>query len=230
MTGKPPDVRVLVVDDQQLIRDGIASMLDIQEGVVVVGTAQNGQDAIEQAVSLKPDIVLMDIHMPVMDGIAAAEKLRHQLPESQVVMLTTFDDESYIIRSLQAGACGYLLKDIAVDDLAQAVKLANAGVYQLAPEVAGKLVGNLKSAERSRDIKSLEIDLTKRELEVLNLIASGATNREIAGQLFVSEGTVKNHVSNILNRLGLRDRMQAAIFAIENGLVSRADDSHAGES
>jgi len=224
------DVRVLVVDDQQLIRDGIASMLDVQDGIAVVGTAKNGQDAIDQAASLKPDIILMDIHMPIMDGMAATEKLRRQLPDSQVVMLTTFDDESYIIRSLQAGACGYLLKDIPVDDLAQAVKLAHAGVYQLAPEVAGKLVGNLKTAEPSNSPGSLEIDLTKRELEVLNLLASGATNREIAGQLFVSEGTVKNHVSNILNRLGLRDRMQAAIFAIEHGLVSRVDGSHSGES
>jgi len=224
MTSTPSNVRVLVVDDQQLIRDGIASMLDIQDGVAVVGTAKNGQDAMEQAASLKPDIVLMDIHMPVMDGITATEKMRHQFPDSQVVMLTTFDDESYIIRSLQAGACGYLLKDIPVDDLAQAVKLAHAGVYQLAPEIAGKLVGNLKASNQSRVIKSSEIDLTKRELEVLGLIAGGATNREIAEQLFVSEGTVKNHVSNILSRLGLRDRMQAAIFAIEHGLISHADN------
>ncbi|HKI52962.1 MAG TPA: response regulator transcription factor [Anaerolineales bacterium] len=223
MTSKATDVRVLVVDDQQLIRDGIASMLDVQDGVVVVGTAKNGQDAIDQAMSLKPNIVLMDIHMPIMDGIAATEKMCLQLPDSQVVMLTTFDDESYIIRSLQAGACGYLLKDIPVHDLARAVKLAHAGVYQLAPEVAGKLVGNLKAAGKSKTLDISGIDLTKRELEVLNLIASGATNREIAEQLFVSQGTVKNHVSSILNRLGLRDRMQAALFAIEHGLVSHTN-------
>ena len=223
MTSKATDVRVLVVDDQQLIRDGIASMLDVQDGVVVVGTAKNGQDAIDQAMSLKPNIVLMDIHMPIMDGIAATEKVCLQLPDSQVLMLTTFDDESYIIRSLQAGACGYLLKDIPVHDLARAVKLAHAGVYQLAPEVAGKLVGNLKAAGKSKTLDISGIDLTKRELEVLNLIASGATNREIAEQLFVSQGTVKNHVSSILNRLGLRDRMQAALFAIEHGLVSHTN-------
>ncbi|HAV77038.1 MAG TPA: DNA-binding response regulator [Anaerolineae bacterium] len=223
MTNKPPDVQVLVVDDQQLIREGIASMLDVQEGVSVVGTAKNGQDAAEQAASFKPDIILMDIHMPVMDGISATESIRRQLPDVQVVMLTTFDDESYIIRSLQAGACGYLLKDIPVRDLAQAVKLAHAGVYQLAPEIAGKLVGNLHSAGKPINNKSADIDLTEREFEVLNLVATGLTNREIAEQLFVSEGTVKNHVSNILNRLGLRDRMQAALFAIENNLVSRLD-------
>lgn len=224
MIDTPPDVRVLVVDDQQLIRDGIASMLDVQTGVAVVGTAKNGQEAIEQAVALAPDIILMDIHMPVMDGIAATERLRRQLPDSQIVMLTTFDDEAYVIRSLQAGACGYLLKDIAVNDLAQAVKLAHAGVYQLAPEIAGKLVGSLKVGDQPKAPEPSDIDLTKRELEVLNLIANGATNREIAGQLFVSEGTVKNHVSNILNRLGLRDRMQAALFAIEHNLVSRSRD------
>lgn len=218
-------VRVLVVDDQQLIRDGIASMLDIQPGVVVVGTAKNGQEALEQASALAPDIILMDIHMPVMNGIEATLKLRQQIPESQVVMLTTFDDESYIIRSLQAGACGYLLKDIAVDELAQAIKLAHAGVYQLAPEIAGKLVGNLMVKSQPKAPKPSEFGLTKRELEVLNLIARGATNREIAEQLFVSQGTVKNHVSSILNRLGLRDRMQAALFAIENSLAARSDES-----
>lgn len=221
----PPDVRVLIVDDQQLIRDGIASMLDVQEGILVAGTAKNGQEAIEKAVDLVPDIILMDIHMPIMDGIAATEKLRRQLPDCQVVMLTTFDDEAYIIRSLQAGACGYLLKDIPVSDLAQAVKLANAGVYQLAPEIAGKLVNNLKFEGLSKVSDTPEYGLTKRELDVLGLIATGATNREIADQLFVSEGTVKNHVSNILNRLGLRDRIQAAIFAIENNLASKSGDS-----
>jgi len=221
MKEKTSDVRVLVVDDQQLIRDGIASMLDVQTGISVAGTAKNGQDAIEQAMKLTPDVILMDIHMPVMDGISATENLRRELPGSQVVMLTTFDDDEYIIRSLQAGACGYLLKDIPVHDLAQAVKLAHAGVYQLAPEIAGKLVGNLKMRDKSKTIESSTYDLTKRELEVLSLIATGATNREIAEKLFVSEGTVKNHVSNILNRLGLRDRMQAAIFAIEHNLVSQ---------
>jgi len=218
----PSDVRVLVVDDQQLIRDGIASVLDVQAGVTVVGAAKNGQDAIELAATLTPDIILMDIHMPVMDGIAATEILRQQLPDCQVVMLTTFDDEAYIIRSLQAGACGYLLKDIPVGDLAQAVKLAHAGVYQLAPEIAGKLVNKVESHPKKSE--NPEHELTKREMEVLSLIATGATNREIAEQLFVSEGTVKNHVSNILSRLGLRDRIQAAIFAIEHNLVQRPND------
>ena len=212
-------LRVLVVDDQQLIREGIAAVLNIQEGISVVGTATNGEEAVAQAEALAPDLILMDVRMPVMDGIEATERVRHRLPDCQVVMLTTFDDDEYIVRSLRAGACGYLLKDIPAGDLAQAVRLAHSGIYQLAPEVAGKLVGAFEEASaRTEAAERIKNDLTKRELEVLRLLSTGATNAEIAEQLVVSEGTVKNHVSNILGRLGLRDRTQAAIYAIENNL------------
>lgn len=214
------DITVLVVDDQRLVREGIASLLDIQDGVHVVGTAINGKQALEHALSLKPDVVLMDVRMPVMDGIAAATHLHDDLPDCKVVMLTTFDDDEYIIKSLQAGAVGYLLKDIPAADLAQAVRLAHAGIYQLAPSVAGKLIGQqLASPATSAASLPPDIDLTERELEVLKWIATGATNREIAEQLYVSEGTVKNHVSSILSRLDLRDRIQAALFAHEHGLA-----------
>ena len=213
------EIRLLVVDDQQLIREGIASVLDIQEGITVVGTATNGEEAVAQAEALAPDLILMDVHMPVMDGIEATERVRNRHPDCQVVMLTTFDDDEYIIRSLQAGACGYLLKDIPADDLAEAVRLAHSGVYQLSPEVAGKLVGAFEEVSaRTEAAERVKHDLTPRELEVLRLLSTGATNAEIAEQLVVSEGTVKNHVSNILGRLGLRDRTQAAIYAIENSL------------
>jgi len=216
------DISVLIVDDQRLVREGIASLLNIQPGINVVGTAMNGQEAVDMAKKLTPDVILMDVHMPVMDGIAATIQIRHQSPNCQVLMLTTFDDEEYIVRSLQAGAIGYLLKDIPADDLAQAVKLIHAGIYQLDPAVAGVLVGQL-SADRSniQDSSMVTVaqhNLTERELEVLKLIATGMTNREIAAALSVSEGTVKNHVSNILSSLGLRDRIQAAIFAYENHL------------
>lgn len=216
-------IRVLVVDDQRLVREGIASLLDIQEGVAVVGTAVDGQEAVEKATELSPDIVLMDVRMPVMDGIAAARQIRRQHPECQVLMLTTFDDEEYVIRSLQAGASGYLLKDIPAEDLAQAIRLTHAGIYQLSPTVAGKLIGQLGArvetpAPPSADVAATH-NLTERELEVLRLIATGATNREIADQLVVSEGTVKNHVSSILSRLGLRDRIQAALYAHEHDLI-----------
>ena len=221
-------VRVLVVDDQQLMRDGLASLLSIQEGIEVVGTAANGQAAIEQAATLSPDIVLMDIRMPVLDGIAATTQMRRLLP-CQVLMLTTFDDEEYIVKALIAGACGYLLKDIPARDLAQAIRLAHRGIYQLDPSIAGKLVGALTSATRpvEKTISSPAANddlsaLTEREIEVLRLIATGATNREIAQELVISEGTVKNHVSNILAGLGLRDRTQAAIYARENNLIVSA--------
>lgn len=220
------NISVLVVDDQRLVREGIASLLDIQDGVQVVGQAVNGQDAVKTAVSLHPDIILMDIRMPIMDGITATQQIRQQLPNCQVLMLTTFDDEEYIVKSLQAGAVGYLLKDIPAAELAQAVRLAHTGIYQLAPSIAGKLIGRLDDAPPappkptvSSNAPTNDDNLTNRELEVLRLIATGATNREIANELVVSEGTVKNHVSNILSRLGLRDRIQAAVYAYEHNLM-----------
>lgn len=227
-----PHVRVLVVDDQQLMRDGIASLLSIQEGIEVAGTAADGQEAIERALALTPDVILMDIRMPVMDGITAAGQIRRQLPGCQVLMLTTFDDEEYIVKALIAGASGYLLKDIPAADLARAIQLAHRGIYQLEPSIAGKLVGALRGSGRSPSTPAASsnragaaplpeelANLTEREREVLHLIATGATNREIAEQLVISEGTVKNHVSHILNCLGLRDRTQAAIYAREHNLV-----------
>jgi len=217
------DVTVLVVDDQRLIREGIASLLDIQEGVEVVGQAVNGQEAIEKAVALSPDVILMDVRMPILDGIAATAQIQHRLPECQVLMLSTFDDEEYIVKSLHAGAVGYLLKDIPAVQLAQAVRLAHAGIYQLEPSVAGKLVGMLKfdpgANQAAMPAPPSDHDLTARELEVLRLIASGSTNREIADTLVISEGTAKNHVSNILSRLGLRDRTQAALYAYQHRLI-----------
>jgi DNA-binding NarL/FixJ family response regulator len=225
--GPQTNVRVLVVDDQRLIREGIASLLSIQEGIEVVGTAEDGQAAIDQALALAPDVILMDVRMPAMDGVTATAALARELPASQVLMLTTFDDEEYIVKALQAGAKGYLLKDIPVSDLAQAIQLTHTGIYQLDPSVAGKLISAFQrvdlisersSGEAVSGQPSLEA-LTDREREVLRLIATGATNREIAAQLVVSEGTVKNHVSNILSRLGLRDRTQAAIYARDHHLT-----------
>jgi len=216
------EVTILVVDDQRLVREGVASLLELQEGVRIVGQAVNGQEAIEQAVALAPDVILMDVRMPVMDGIAATGEIRRRAPGCQVIMLTTFDDDEYIIKSLRAGAVGYLLKDIPAAHLAQAARLAKAGIYQLEPSVAGKLVGMLNISQPeplSAGSNSLEHDLTEREVEVLRLIGTGATNREIADRLVVSEGTVKNHVSSILSRLSLRDRTQAALYAHEHGLT-----------
>ena len=226
------DVMVLIVDDQRLIREGISSLLALQDGISVVGTAVNGQEAIHKAKTLQPDVVLMDVRMPVMDGIAATSQLKQTQPACEILMLTTFDDDDYVIKSLQAGASGYLLKDIPASDLAQAIKLAYAGIYQLDTAVAGKLVGALSQPKKETapvgsitepvevtDPTGATHDLTERELEVLRLIATGATNREIADTLVVSEGTVKNHVSSILSRLGLRDRTQAALYAHQHHLI-----------
>jgi DNA-binding NarL/FixJ family response regulator len=207
-------MKVLVVDDQRLIRDGIASLLDIQDGIEVVGTAVDGRDAIEKTLALEPDVVLMDVRMPEMDGVEAVAVLRQKAPGTRVVMLTTFDDEEYVVQALRAGAAGYLLKDLPSHELAAAVKLAHAGVAQFDPAALARLTNAL-----SRPAVPEDLDLTSREIEVLRLVAAGATNREIAGRLYLSVGTVKNHVSRILNRLNLRDRTQAAIYARDHGLL-----------
>lgn len=219
-------VRVLVADDQQLIRDGIASLLAIQPGIEVVGTARDGQEAVDKAVALAPDVVLMDVRMPGCDGTQAAALVRRELPACQVVMLTTFDDEQYVVAALRAGAAGYLLKDLPATELASALRLAHAGIAQFGAQAAERLASALAGhqAPAPGDVSgttpgALEPPLTAREADVLRLVARGATNREIAARLFLSEGTVKNHISRILARLSLRDRTQAAIYARDRGLI-----------
>ncbi|WP_328371364.1 response regulator transcription factor [Streptomyces sp. NBC_00445] len=216
MSEEPTTVRVLVVDDQQLIRDGIASLLSIRPGITVVGTAVNGREAIEKAVELRPDVVLMDVRMPELDGVEAVAVLRDRAPECRVVMLTTFDDEEYVVQALRAGASGYLLKDLPADELAHAIRLAHAGVTQLDSSVAGRLAAALPPPA---PVPAPVVALSPREIDILRLVARGRTNREIATQLFLSEGTVKNHISRILSRLALRDRTQAALRAHELGLL-----------
>ncbi|GAA0474000.1 response regulator transcription factor [Paractinoplanes deccanensis] len=216
MTGAE-SVRVLVVDDQALVREGIASLLGIEPGIAVVGTAEDGREAVEAALRTEPDVVLMDVRMPVLDGVRAAELIRERLPSCRVLMLTTFDDEEYVLSALRAGTSGYLLKNLPARELAQAVRLAHAGVEQHDAAAIRRLATALdRDGHRPPAPRP---DLTGREFEVLRLIARGDTNREIAAQLYVSEGTVKNHVSHILSRLGLRDRVQAVIYARENGLA-----------
>jgi DNA-binding NarL/FixJ family response regulator len=214
-------VRVLVADDQQLIRDGIASLLGIQPGITVVGTASDGAQAVEKALALAPDVILMDVRMPGTDGVLAAAQVRRELPACRVIMLTTFDDEDYVVRALRAGAVGYLLKDLPAAELASAVRMAHAGVAQFGAQAVGRLASALArhpaGVEAERGVVGQP--LTAREVDVLRLIARGATNREIATRLYLSEGTVKNHISRILTRLALRDRTQAAIYARDHGLL-----------
>jgi DNA-binding NarL/FixJ family response regulator len=202
-------VRVFVVDDQDLVREGIGALLGLQPGIEVVGSACDGAEAVADAPAARPDVILMDVRMPNLDGVAATTALRRLLPECRIVMLTTFDDDEYVTRALQAGAVGYLLKNMPAADLAAAVRLAHAGVSQLDASITPRLVAAQPVPDR----------LTSRETDVLRHIAAGASNREIASQLHLSEGTVKNHISRILQRLGLRDRTQAAIYAKDNDLL-----------
>ncbi|MER6957518.1 MULTISPECIES: response regulator transcription factor [unclassified Streptomyces] len=210
-------VRVLVVDDQRLIRDGIASLLSIRPGIEVVGTAVDGRDAVAKTLEREPDVVLMDVRMPTMDGVEAVAVLRDRAPECRVVMLTTFDDEEYVVQALRAGAHGYLLKDLPAEELARAVRLAHAGVTQLDSSVARRLTAFLPHPESAAEAPA--VSLSPRETDILRLVAHGHTNREIAARLYLSEGTVKNHVSRILKRLALRDRTQAALRARDLGLL-----------
>jgi DNA-binding NarL/FixJ family response regulator len=215
------EIKVLVVDDQSLVREGIASLLAIQPGINILGTAENGQEAVQFVQHNQPDVILMDIRMPEMDGIAAAEIILKENPSQIILMLTTLEDDEYIVKSLKTGAKGYLLKDMLAADLAQAVRSAHRGVFQMAPSVAGRLVdlSNEKNIESQNDEHAERIaELTPREIDVLKLIATGATNKVIAQELYLSEGTVKNIVSNIFSHLGTHDRVQTAIIAIHNGL------------
>jgi DNA-binding NarL/FixJ family response regulator len=213
-------IRVLIVDDQLLMRDGLASLLSIQPGIEVVGTADNGEEAIAAVGDLLPDVVLMDVRMPVMDGIEATAEIHRQFPIIKVLMLTTFDDEAYVTGALRAGAFGYVLKNTPAFDLAQAIQMAQRGMVQLDPSAADKVAKMIGGSPMSgnMDADNPLTNLTERETEVLRLVVQGASNREIADKLVITEGTVKSHISNILNRLDARDRTQAAVIAVKHGL------------
>ncbi|MGD1912698.1 MAG: response regulator [Rivularia sp. (in: cyanobacteria)] len=208
-------VRLLLVDDQEIIRQGIKSLLESQSDFEVVGIAGNGKQAISQVEALHPDMVLMDVRMPIMDGIAATKAIIKQFPKVKILILTTFDDDEYISEGMKYGAKGYLLKDTPLEPLANAIRLVNAGHTHLGPGLFEKIItGTHETATAKNPTPPHELqEITPREKEVLCLIASGASNREIAEKLFISERTVKNHVTSILTRLNLRDRTQAAIFA-----------------
>ena len=204
-------IRILLVDDQSIVREGLASLLETQSDLEIVGEAENGKIAIERSLVLKPDIILMDIRMPVMDGVAAIRILTKQAPEIKILVLTTFDDDEYVTQAMTCGAKGYLLKDTPSAELAQAIRAVNLGYTQLGPGLFEKALA--ANSQTSTNIPSELTELTSREKEVLQLIAKGYNNREIAAELYITERTVKNHVNSILRRLNLRDRTQAAIFA-----------------
>jgi DNA-binding NarL/FixJ family response regulator len=216
-------IRVLLVDDQTLFREGLGTLLSVQRDIQVVGEAANGADAVVRAQSARPDVVLMDAQMPVLDGIAATRQLRATCPDARVIMLTTFDDDESVFEGLRAGAVGYLLKDTPSEKLIEAIRAAARGESFLQPSVAAKVVAEfarLAAPTNRTETRSRAPDaLSEREVEILRLLAQGFSNREIADKLFITEGTVKNHVSNILAKLNVRDRTQAVLKAKENGWV-----------
>jgi len=214
-------VRVLLVDDQRLMREGLRILLELEPDIEVVGEAEDGQAALEAYAVLRPDVVLMDIRMPGMDGVEATRRLRDRWPEARVIILTTFDDDAYVFEGLRAGALGYLLKDVSGAELAEAVRTVAAGGALIEPSVARKVVAEFAriAPPSHRAGEGLPEPLSEREREVLRLLAQGLTNREIAARLFLAEGTVKNYVTAILQKLGVRDRTQAALRARELGLI-----------
>lgn len=208
-------IKVLLVDDQNLIRQGLRALLELEPDLEIVGEAENGEQAIKLSEQLQPDVILMDIRMPIMDGVAATREIQKYFPDIKILVLTTFDDDEYVKAALENGAMGYLLKDTPSEELAVAIRAVYKGYTQLGPGIVKKLVTQFSTFTPTPlpSVPPSLAELTPREKEVLRLIAVGANNREIAQQLYISEGTVKNHVTNILNRLNLRDRTQAAIIA-----------------
>jgi len=221
MTAGPAPIRVLVVDDQDLVRSGFCVILDAADGITVVGEAANGEAAVSQVAARGPDVVLMDIRMPGMDGLEATRLITGgPAAAPKVVMLTTFDLDEYVYEALRAGASGFLLKDSPRHDLIAAVRAAAAGDAMLAPTVTRRLIEAFaRRPPETAPAPSRLASLTARERDVLLMMARGRSNAEIAKGLFVSEATVKTHVGNLLAKLGLRDRVQAVILAYETGLV-----------
>jgi DNA-binding NarL/FixJ family response regulator len=220
----PDPIRVLVVDDQELVRSGFCVILDAADGITVVGEAANGEAAVSQVAAHEPDVVLMDIRMPGMDGLEATRLITGGPAGPKVVMLTTFDLDDYVYEALRAGASGFLLKDSPRHDLIAAVRAAAAGDALLAPSVTRRLIEAFaRRPPETSPSPSRLASLTARERDVLLLLARGRSNAEIAAALFVSEATVKTHVGNLLAKLGLRDRVQAVILAYETGIVVPGD-------
>jgi NarL family two-component system response regulator LiaR len=214
-------ITLLITDDHVLVRQGIRTFLELQPDLTVVGEADSGEAGVRMAAELVPDVVLMDLVMPGMGGVEATRQLKQVSPRSQIIVLTSYHEDEYIFPALRAGALSYVLKDVGPDELAETVRKAARGESVLHPRVASRVVQELQG--RKRDTPNLFTDLSNRELDVLRLIADGRSNAEIADILIISEKTVKSHVSNILGKLHMMDRTQAAVFAWQQGLVARRD-------
>ena len=221
-------IRTIVVDDQALVRTGFAMILNSQDDIEVVGEAGNGREAIEAVARHQPDVVLMDIRMPEMDGIEATRRLTADpTSAARVLILTTFDTDEYVFRALQAGASGFVLKDIPAEDLAAAVRVLAGGDALLAPSITRRLIAEFAQAAARAPVEVVDLSaLTDREQEILGLVGRGLSNAEIADELVIGAATVKSHVSNLLGKLSLRDRVQAVVFAHEHGLMERRGSDH----
>ena len=217
----PETIRILLVDDQRLMREGLHILLELEPDLKIAGEADSGEAALKAYAELQPDVVLMDVRMPGMDGVEATWRMRERWPAARIVILTTFDDDEYVFEGLRAGALGYLLKDVSGHDLAAAVRTVAAGGALIQPSVAAKVLAEfarIAPPARPADAGLAEA-LSAREVEILRLLTDGLSNREIATRLCLAEGTVKNYVTDILGKLGARDRTQAAIRARELGLI-----------
>ncbi len=214
-------IRLMLVDDQRLMRDGLRTILELEPDLEVVGEAENGAAALTVCPKIQPDVVLMDIRMPQMDGVAATRQLCEQYPAAKIIILTTFDDNEYVFEGLRAGALGYLLKDVSGNELAEAIRTVSSGGSMIEPSVARKVVAEFArlAAPSPRKAAQMLEPLSDREIEILQSVAQGLTNKEIAKLLYLAEGTVKNYVSSILQKIEARDRTQAAIRARELGLL-----------
>ncbi|NWJ48184.1 MAG: response regulator transcription factor [Chloroflexi bacterium] len=210
-------VKVLIVDDHAVVRQGLITFLELQDEIEVVGEASNGKEALQKVKELHPDVVLMDLVMPVMDGLTAIKEIKLMRPETEVIALTSFADDEKVFTAIRSGATGYLLKDVQPQDLVKAVLAAERGEVQLHPEVAKKLMHEVLAPPKEAD--AIE-ELTEREREVLGLLGKGMSNKEIARDLSVSEKTVKAHVSSILNKLNLPGRTHAALYAVKRGIAA----------
>jgi DNA-binding NarL/FixJ family response regulator len=214
-------LRVLIVDDHALFRRGLQMVLQQEEDIEVVGEAADGAEAIEQAVELMPDVVLMDVRMPKRSGIEATQQIRDSLPHAKILMLTISDEEQDLYEAIKAGASGYLLKEISIEEVADAIRSVWAGQSRISPSMASKLLSEFAAMSKRADERQQvpAPRLTEREMEVLRLVAQGLNNRDIAAQLFISENTVKNHIRNILEKLHLHSRMEAVVYAVREKLL-----------
>jgi len=212
-------IRVLIADDQAMVRSGLRLILETEDDFDVVAEAENGQEALRQTRLDKPDVVLMDVRMPVMDGLEATRQIAEQVPDTRVIVLTTFDVDDHVYGALRAGASGFLLKDAEADQLVEAIRVVASGDAIIAPSVTRRLIAEFAGRPQTQPVTGLDV-LTDRETEVLGLVAKGLSNAEIAEEIYISETTVKTHVSHILAKLHLRDRVQAVVVAYESGLVT----------